>query len=110
MDVSARPGCCPTVSPIYAVALRTEVRPRLSRGRLEVAVMAAWVELPAALPGFLNGVNRRLGSIASMVPYRFRFPATIDVPIGPDPTDRLPVHVDDLRVSADAVGVVLALD
>jgi hypothetical protein len=93
-------------------AVRTEVRTRLVGGRLELAVTAAWVELPAALPGmgFINDLSRRVGGLASLAPLRFRFPATIGLPVIPGSSDTLPVRVDDLRVSADGVGIALALD
>ncbi len=91
-------------------ALRTEVRPRLVDGRMEIALQAAWVELPTLVPSFVNDLSRRVGGLVSMVPARLRFPATIQLPVIPDSDDTLPVHVEELRVTADGVGVSLALD
>jgi hypothetical protein len=96
--------------PDLRAAVRTEVRPRLVGGRLELSVRAAWVEMPSFVPSFVNDVSRRVGGLLSLAPLRFRFPATIDVPIIPGSTDTLPVRVDDLRVTADGAGVVLVLD
>jgi len=90
-------------------AVRTDVSVRLSRGRLVLNVDAAWIELPPLLPRFVNDFNRRLGGLASLAPLRFAFPSTIPVPIGDGPDDQLPVVVDDLRVTSDGIGVVLAL-
>jgi hypothetical protein len=90
-------------------AVRTEVGVRLVRGRLELGVSAAWLELPSFVPGFLNSFNRRLGGLLSFAPLRFRLPSTIELPIVPGSDERLPVRVDDLRISAEGVGVVLAL-
>lgn len=91
-------------------ALRTEIRPRLVGGRLELTVQAAWVELPSFLPGFVNDLSRTVGGLAGAVPLRLRFPATVALPLVPGSTDTVPVRVDDLRVTAEGVGVVLALD
>ena len=91
-------------------AVRTEVRPRLVRGRLELTVQAAWVELPSFLPSVFNDISRRVGGLLALAPLRFRFPATVAVPIVPGSDDTLPVRVDDLRVTAEGAGIALALD
>ena len=90
-------------------AVRTEVRPRLVGGRLELSVRAAWLELPPFLPGLVNQISRRLGGLASLAPLNFRFPATVQAPLVPGSDDTVPIVVDDLRVTADGVGVVLGL-
>ena len=90
-------------------AVRTEVRPRLVGGRLELSVRAAWLELPPFLPGLVNQLSRRLGGLASLAPLNFRFPATVQAPLVPGSDDTVPIVVDDLRVTADGVGVVLGL-
>jgi hypothetical protein len=77
---------------------------------MEIALQAAWVELPTLVPSFVNDLSRRVGGLVSMVPARLRFPATIQLPVIPDSDDTLPVHVEELRVTADGVGVALALD
>ena len=96
--------------PDLRTAVRTEVRPRLLRGRLELTVQAAWVEMPSIVPSFVNDISRRVGGLLSLAPLRFRFPATVQVPIIPGSDDTLPVRVDDLRVTADGAGIVLTLD
>ena len=95
--------------PDLRTAIRTEVRPRLVRGRLELSVRAAWLELPPVLPSMFNSLSRRLGGLVSLAPLNFRFPATVQVPIVPGTDDTVPIVVDDLRVTADGVGVVLGL-
>lgn len=90
-------------------AVRTEVRPRLVGGRLELSVRAAWLELPPFLPGLVNQLSRRLGGLASLAPLNFRFPATVQAPLVPGSDDTVPIVVDDLRVTADGVGIVLGL-
>jgi hypothetical protein len=99
----------PASFPDLRSSLRTQVRTRLLRGRLELSVQAAWVELPAALPSIFNQVSRRLGELVSLAPIRVRFPARIGLPIVPDSTDTIPVEIDDLRVTADGVGIVVSL-
>ncbi len=89
--------------------VRTEVAVRLARGRLEMAVTSAWLEWPPIVPSFVNSLNRLMGGLASMAPLRFRFPATLQVPLVPGSDETLDVRVDDLRVSPDGVGVALAL-
>jgi len=89
--------------------VRTEVGVRLVRGRLEIAVSAAWVELPSIVPRFVNSISRRLGGLIAMAPLRFRFPATLQVPLVPGSDDTVGVRVDDLRVTTEGVGVVIAL-
>jgi hypothetical protein len=98
----------PEYLPDLRSSLRTEVRTRLVRGRLELAVQAAWVELPAALPSLFNQISRRLGGLVALAPMKVRFPATIEVPL-PDGEATLPIRIDDLRVTADGLGVVLSL-
>jgi len=90
-------------------AVRTEVRPRLVGGRLELSVRAAWLELPPFLPSLVNQVSRRLGGLASLAPLNFRFPATVQAPLVPGSDDTVPIVVDDLRVTADGIGIVLGL-
>jgi hypothetical protein len=90
-------------------SLRTEVRPRLVDGRLEVSLQAAWVELPSLVPSFVNDLSRRAGGLVSLAPMRVRFPSTIGVPVG-DSGDTVPVHVEELRLTSSGVGVSLALD
>ena len=84
------------------------MRTRLVRGRLELAVQSAWVELPPVVPSLFNQVSRRLGGLVSLAPARVRFPDTIDVPL-PDGAGALPIRIDDLRVTADGIGVVLSM-
>lgn len=98
----------PEFLPDLRSSLRTEVRTRLVRGRLELAVQAAWVELPPALPSLFNQISRRLGGLVALAPMKVRFPATIDVPL-PDGDATLPIRIDDLRVTGDGLGVVLSL-
>ena len=104
--------------PDLRLALRSDLRPRLTGGRLEVALHAAWVELPEPFPTFgitdvINGMNRRIGGLAAFAPRRMRFPAVIHIPIGgemPGETpDVLGVEIDDLDVGADGIGVVVGL-
>ena len=102
-----QPRLLPDLLPDLRSALRTEVRTRLVRGRLELSVESAWVELPSVLPPLFNQVSKRLGSLVSLAPIRVRFPATIDAPL-PD-GEKLPVRVDDLRVNQDGIGIVLSL-
>jgi hypothetical protein len=91
-------------------AVRTELRPRLVGGRLELALEAAWVQLPSLVPGLVNDLSRRLGRLASLAPLRLRFPATLEVPLVPGSDATAPVRVVDLHVGPDGVGVVLVLD
>jgi hypothetical protein len=104
--------------PDLRLSLRTDLRPRLVGGRLEVSLRAAWVELPSLFGGFgltgvINDVSRRVGELASLAPLRLRFPAVIQVPIGtrrPDGTpDTIGVRIEDLRVTSDGLGVVAGL-
>jgi len=99
----------PSSFPDLRSSLRTQVRTRLLRGRLELSVQAAWVELPSALPSIFNQVSRRLGELVSLAPIRVRFPARVGLPVIPDSTDTIPVEVDDLRVTRDGVGLVVSL-
>lgn len=99
--------------PDLRMSLRTDLSPRLSGGRLEIALRAAWVELPSLFPSFVNDLSRQVGSLASLAPLRMRFPSVIQVPVGEgdgggDP-DTVGIRVDDLRVTADGVGVVVGL-
>ncbi len=104
--------------PDLRLSLRTDIRPRLVGGRLELALQAAWVELPSIFGGFgltstINDISRRVGGLASLAPLQLRFPAVIQVPIGteqPDGTpDTIGIQVDDLRVTGDGIGVVAGL-
>jgi hypothetical protein len=104
--------------PDLRLSLRTDIRPRLVGGRLELSLQAAWVELPAlgglaAFTGLINDVSRRVGGLASLAPLQLKFPAVIQVPIGtsqPDGTpDTIGIAVDDLRVTGDGLGVVAGL-
>jgi hypothetical protein len=95
--------------PDFRSSIRTEVRPRLVRGRLELSVRAAWLELPPMVPSLFNQLSRRLGGLASLAPLNFRFPATVQVPLIPGSDDTIPIVVDDLRVTADGLGIVLGL-
>ena len=99
----------PVNFPDLRTSLRTEIRPRLLRGRLELSVQSAWVELPPALPSIFNSVSRRLGELVSLAPVRLRLPSTIQLPIIPDSTDTIGIEIDDLRVTADGLGVVIGL-
>jgi hypothetical protein len=99
----------PEPFPDLRSALRTQVRPRLLRGRLELSVQAAWLELPTVMPSFLNQVSRRLGELVSLTPLRLRFPARFELPLVPDAPDTIPVEIDDLRVTSHGLGVVVAL-
>ncbi len=104
--------------PDLRLALRTDLRPRLVGGRLEVSVRAAWVELPELFPSFgltgaINDVSRRVGSLASLAPLRMQFPSVIQVPVPADgddaPVGSIGIRIDDLHVTADGVGVVAGL-
>ncbi|MHB1137336.1 MAG: hypothetical protein ACYC2O_00165 [Microthrixaceae bacterium] len=99
----------PDTFPDLRSSLRTQVRTRLLRGRLELSVQAAWLELPPVVPSFVNQVSRRLGELVSLAPVRVRFPAQIGLPVIPDSDDTLPVRIDDLRVTGDGVGVVVSM-
>jgi hypothetical protein len=90
-------------------AVRTDVSVRLSRGRLILALDAAWLELPSLMPRFVNDVNRRIGGLVSLAPLRIALPGRVALPLGDGPDDRVHVLVDDLRVTPDGVGIVLAL-
>jgi hypothetical protein len=90
-------------------SLRTEVRPRLLRGRLELSVQAAWLELPPLVPSFVNQFSKRLGELVSLAPVRVQFPARMDVPLVPDSADTVPLEIDDLQVTSNGLGVVVAL-
>ncbi len=98
----------PEFLPDLRSSLRTEVRTRLVGGRLELAVQAAWLELPPLVPSVFNTWSRRLGGLVALTPMKVKFPSTIDVPL-PDGDATLPVSIDDLRVTADGVGIVLSL-
>jgi hypothetical protein len=91
-------------------SVRTDIRPRLVDGRLELALQAAWLQLPELVPGFVNDLSRRLGGLASLAPLRFRFPAAFEVPLVPGSDDTVAVRVDDLRVTGEGAGIVLVLD
>ncbi len=99
----------PESFPDLRTALRTEIRPRLLRGRLELSVQAAYLELPKALPSIFNVVSRRLGELVSLAPIRVRLPSTIQLPLIPDSDDTIGVEIDDLRVTSDGIGVVVGL-
>ncbi len=88
--------------------VHTDVAVRLSGGRLEVALAAAWLELPSLVPGFVNDFNRRVGELWSMTPMRYKLPKRLEIPVG-DGDDKIGVTVDDLRVDASGVGAALAL-
>jgi hypothetical protein len=98
----------PEFLPDLRSTLRTEVRTRLARGRLELAVQAAWVELPPMVPSLFNQLSRRLGGLVALAPMKVRFPDTIDVPL-PDGAGGLPVRIDDLSVTHDGLGVVVSM-
>jgi len=104
--------------PDLRMSLRTDIRPRLTGGRLELSLRAAWVELPSLFGGFgltgaINDMSRRVGGLASFAPLNLRFPAVIPVPLGTTGDDGTPdtlgVRIDDLRVTGDGVGVVAGL-
>lgn len=104
--------------PDLRLALRTDLRPRLAGGRLEVSVRAAWVELPELFPSFgltgaINDVSRRVGSLAGLAPLRMQFPAVIEVPVpsagGDSAGETVGIRIDDLHVGADGIGVVAGL-
>ena len=99
----------PDSFPDLRSAFRTEVRTRLLRGRLELSVQAAWVELPSAVPSIFNQVSRKLGELVSLTPMRVRFPARIELPVIPDSSDTVPVLIDDLRVTTEGLGLVVSL-
>ena len=99
----------PESFPDLRTALRTEIRPRLLRGRLELSVQSAYLELPPALPSIFNLVSRRLGDLVSLAPIRVRLPSTIQLPITPDSTDTIGIEIDDLSVTTDGLGVVVGL-
>ncbi len=88
--------------------VHTDVSLRLTGGRLEVGLAAAWLELPSVVPSFVNDFNRRVGELWSMTPVRFKLPKRLEVPIG-DGDDRIGVTIDDLRVDSSGVGAALAL-
>lgn len=104
--------------PDLRFALRTDLRPSLVDGRLDISLQAAWVELPRLFGGFaltdaINNVSRAVGTLASLAPLRLGFPSVIQVPIGttqPDGTpDTIGIEVNDLRVTGDGIGVVVGL-
>lgn len=99
----------PDTFPDLRSAVRTEVRTRLLRGRLELSVQAAWLELPSAMPGIFNQISRKLGELVSLTPMRVRFPARIELPVIPDSDDTIPVLIDDLRVTPEGLGLVVSL-
>ena len=99
----------PDSFPDLRSSLRTQVRTRLLRGRLELSVQAAWLELPPVVPSIFNKLSKRLGELVSLAPMRVRFPARLELPIIPDSTDTIAIVVDDLRVTTDGVGVVVSL-
>lgn len=99
----------PESFPDLRSSLRTQVRTRLLRGRLELSVQAAWLELPPVVPSFVNQLSRRLGELVSLAPIRVRFPAQVGLPVIPDSDDTLPVRIDDLRVTGDGVGIVVSM-
>ena len=99
----------PVNFPDLRTSLRTEIRPRLLRGRLELSVQSAYLELPPVLPSIFNHVSRRLGDLVSLAPVRLRLPSTIQLPIIPDSTDTIGIEIDDLSVTADGLGVVVGL-
>ena len=99
----------PDSFPDLRSAFRTEVRTRLLRGRLELSVQAAWVELPSAVPSIFNQLSRKLGELVSLTPMRVRFPARIELPVIPDSSDTIPVLIDDLRVTTEGLGLVVSL-
>jgi hypothetical protein len=90
-------------------AVNAEVKVRLVRGRLELAVSAAWLELPSVLPRAFNRISRRLGGLWALAPLRFRFPATVQLPLVPGSDDTVGIRVDDLRLTNEGVGIALAL-
>ncbi|MEI2640642.1 MAG: hypothetical protein V9F03_16845 [Microthrixaceae bacterium] len=89
-------------------ALRTEVRTRLLRGQLELSVQSAWIEMPSIVPSFVNQISKRLGGLVALAPFKVKFPALIPVPL-PDGAGSLDVRIDDLRVTADGIGLVASL-
>ena len=99
--------------PDLRMSLRTDLSPRLTGGRLEIALRAAWVELPSLFPSFVNDLSRQVGSRASLAPLKMRFPAVIQVPVGAPPeggeSETVGIQVDDLRVTSDGVGIVVGL-
>lgn len=104
--------------PDLRLALRTDLRPRLVGGRLEVSLRAAWVEVPELFPtfgltGLINDLSHRMGGFASLAPLRLRFPSVIQVPIGGGRPGNAPetigIEVDDLLVTRDGVGIVAGL-
>lgn len=99
----------PETFPDLRSSLRTEVRPRLLRGRLELSIQSAWVELPSVVPSIFNQVSKRLGELVSLAPVRVRFPARLEVPLIPGTGDTVPVEIDDLRITTNGLGVVVAL-
>ncbi|MFV0318619.1 MAG: hypothetical protein ACK5O2_16855 [Microthrixaceae bacterium] len=94
--------------PDLRATMHTDVAVRLTGGRLEVGLAAAWLELPPVVPSFVNEFNRRVGELWSMAPVRFKLPKQIQVPVG-DGDDRIGVTIDDLRVDPSGVGAALAL-
>lgn len=99
----------PTQFPDLRSALRSEVRTRLVRGRVELSVEALWLETPDILPGFINDVSRRLGGLAGLAPLKIRLPERIEIPLPGDTSIGLGITVDDLRVSEDGVGAAVML-
>ncbi|MEX0768943.1 MAG: hypothetical protein WD029_10770 [Microthrixaceae bacterium] len=99
----------PESFPDLRSSLRTEVRTRLLRGRLELSVQAAWLELPPLLPSFFNQLSRRVGELVSLAPLRVRFPARIELPVIPNSSDTIGVLIDDLRVTTEGLGLVVSL-
>lgn len=99
----------PAQFPDLRSALRSEVRTRLVRGRVELSVEALWFETPDILPGFINDVSRRLGGLAGLAPLKIKLPEQIEIPLPGDSSIGLPITVDDLRVSEDGVGAAVML-
>ena len=85
------------------------VQPQSSGGLVEKIVVPRFVFLGFALPGislrirfrrFLRGRPARLRrSFRTPVPFRFRFPATVPLPLVPGGGDPVPVRVDDLLLT-----------
>lgn len=101
--------------PDLRLALRTQIRPRLVGGRLELSLRAAWVEVPEVFPSFgltavINDMSRRVGSLASYAPLSMRLPAVIDVPLGVgEPgggSESIGIRIDDLHIAGDGIGLV----
>jgi hypothetical protein len=95
--------------------LRYRVEPRLLGDRLELALRAAWLELPL-VPPVINQFNRWLGGVAARVPEQLvgplaiRLPATVNLPVRPGTDQTMAVTVAGLKMVDGGVEIVIETD